>query len=57
MAGVYPSAAAALPAPVNRLPAAHRPLIAWLALCCVLVFAMIVVGGVTRLTHSGLSIT
>jgi heme a synthase len=30
---------------------------AWLLLCCALVLAMIVVGGVTRLTHSGLSIT
>jgi cytochrome c oxidase assembly protein subunit 15 len=29
----------------------------WLLTCCVLVFALIVVGGVTRLTHSGLSIT
>ena len=29
----------------------------WLLACCALVFAMIVVGGVTRLTHSGLSIT
>ena len=29
---------------------------AWLFACCALVFAMIVVGGVTRLTHSGLSI-
>jgi cytochrome c oxidase assembly protein subunit 15 len=29
---------------------------AWLFVCCALVFAMIVVGGVTRLTHSGLSI-
>jgi cytochrome c oxidase assembly protein subunit 15 len=29
---------------------------AWLLICCVLVFAMVVVGGVTRLTHSGLSI-
>lgn len=28
----------------------------WLLICCVLVFAMVVVGGVTRLTHSGLSI-
>jgi cytochrome c oxidase assembly protein subunit 15 len=33
-----------------------HPVAAWLFLCCVLVFAMIVVGGVTRLTHSGLSI-
>ncbi|MBI2311691.1 MAG: COX15/CtaA family protein [Betaproteobacteria bacterium] len=29
---------------------------AWLLVCCALVFTMVVVGGVTRLTHSGLSI-
>ena len=29
----------------------------WLLVCCALVFAIVVVGGVTRLTHSGLSIT
>jgi cytochrome c oxidase assembly protein subunit 15 len=29
----------------------------WLFVCCALVFSLIVVGGVTRLTHSGLSIT
>lgn len=28
----------------------------WLLICCTLVFAMVVVGGITRLTHSGLSI-
>jgi heme a synthase len=28
----------------------------WLLICCTLVFMMVVVGGVTRLTHSGLSI-
>lgn len=28
----------------------------WLLVCCAMVFAMVVVGGVTRLTHSGLSI-
>ncbi len=28
----------------------------WLLVCCALVLAMVVVGGVTRLTHSGLSI-
>ena len=33
------------------------PVAAWLFACCALVFAMVVVGGVTRLTHSGLSIT
>ena len=35
----------------------RRAIVAWLAVCCALVFAMVVVGGVTRLTHSGLSIT
>ncbi len=34
----------------------HRRVAAWLFFCCALVFAMVVVGGVTRLTHSGLSI-
>ena len=27
----------------------------WLGICCVLVFCMVVLGGVTRLTDSGLS--
>jgi cytochrome c oxidase assembly protein subunit 15 len=40
----------------DRREAAARPVAAWLFTCCALVFAMIVVGGVTRLTHSGLSI-
>ena len=35
--------------------ASHR-VATWLFACCALVFAMVVVGGVTRLTHSGLSI-
>jgi len=39
----------------NRTTAARR-VAAWLFICCALVFAMVVVGGVTRLTHSGLSI-
>jgi len=33
-----------------------RGVAVWLLACCVLVFAMVVVGGITRLTHSGLSI-
>ncbi len=32
------------------------PVAVWLLACCALIFAMVVVGGVTRLTHSGLSI-
>ena len=35
---------------------ARRPVAAWLFVCCAMVLAIVVVGGVTRLTHSGLSI-
>ncbi|QJR14323.1 COX15/CtaA family protein [Usitatibacter palustris] len=38
------------------VPAAPRAVAWWLLACCALVFAMVVVGGITRLTHSGLSI-
>ena len=34
----------------------RRAIAAWLLACCALVFAIVVVGGMTRLTHSGLSI-
>ena len=37
-------------------PDPKRAVAAWLFACCALVFAMVVVGGITRLTHSGLSI-
>ncbi len=50
-AAVIPRAAALAGA------AAARPVAIWLFVCCALVFAMVVVGGVTRLSHSGLSIT
>jgi heme a synthase len=33
------------------------PIAAWLFICCTMIFLMVVVGGVTRLTLSGLSIT
>ncbi len=36
--------------------AARRQVAAWLFVCAAMVFATLVVGGVTRLTHSGLSI-
>jgi cytochrome c oxidase assembly protein subunit 15 len=39
-----------------RAVANDRAIAAWLFACCALVFAMIVIGGVTRLTRSGLSI-
>jgi heme a synthase len=35
----------------------RRGVAVWLFVCCALIFAMVVMGGVTRLTHSGLSIT
>src|SRR5437868_4215785 len=34
-----------------------KPVVVWLLSGCFLVFAMVVIGGITRLTHSGLSIT
>ena len=55
-----PSSTVAAPAayPAHSEPAgARRAIAVWLLACCALVFAMVVVGGVTRLTHSGLSIT
>lgn len=42
---------------MNDTPAQNRPLIIWLYICCFMVFAMAVIGAVTRLTESGLSIT
>ncbi len=33
-----------------------KPIAVWLLTCCAFIFAMVVLGGVTRLTHSGLSI-
>jgi len=36
---------------------ASRAVAVWLLLCCAMIFAMVVIGGVTRLTWSGLSIT
>ena len=45
-----------LPAAVDAAPQQNRGVALWLLACCALVFAMVVVGGVTRLTHSGLSI-
>lgn len=42
---------------IEPVPNNRKTVAAWLYVCCALVFAMVVVGGVTRLTHSGLSIT
>jgi cytochrome c oxidase assembly protein subunit 15 len=45
------------PAPARRPQFARRGIALWLGLIFALVVAMIVVGGMTRLTDSGLSIT
>ena len=39
----------------TTIPAQQQRVATWLLVCCALVFAMIVLGGVTRLTGSGLS--
>lgn len=49
-------AVAVSPAARGALPS-ERQVALWLFACCFLVFAMVVVGGLTRLTESGLSIT
>ncbi len=36
-------------------PEADRAVVLWLFLCCAMIFAMVVLGGLTRLTGSGLS--
>lgn len=41
---------------LNPAALGDRAVALWLLACCALVFAMVVVGGITRLTHSGLSI-
>src|SRR3954464_5730701 len=41
--------------PMGLNDGSRKPVGVWLLLCCVLVFGMVVVGGITRLTHSGLS--
>src|SRR5258708_33551022 len=39
-----------------QLASHNRAVAAWLLVCCAFVFAIVVAGGITRLTHSGLSI-
>ncbi|HZT89612.1 MAG TPA: COX15/CtaA family protein [Stellaceae bacterium] len=51
-----------LAAPAPALPRAEagdnlNAVAAWLLTCCAMIFAMVVIGGITRLTLSGLSIT
>ena len=57
MATAFPGAVAQASRAALPSRGAARAVAAWLLVCCALVFALVVVGGVTRLTHSGLSIT
>jgi heme a synthase len=41
---------------MTPVPEARRGVAIWLFICAALVYAVLVVGGITRLTHSGLSI-
>jgi cytochrome c oxidase assembly protein subunit 15 len=52
----YRSGRAHVPIAVPAADASKRPVALWLLACCALVAIMVLVGGVTRLTHSGLSI-
>jgi len=45
------------PDPCAKGAVSGRQIAAWLSACCALIFLMVLVGGVTRLTHSGLSMT
>jgi cytochrome c oxidase assembly protein subunit 15 len=50
-------AAVSLARPAAGTRSADRALAAWLILCAAMIFFMVVIGGITRLTESGLSIT
>jgi cytochrome c oxidase assembly protein subunit 15 len=52
-----PTALAGPVAPVDVAAASLRPIAIWLLCCCGMIFLMVVIGGITRLTLSGLSIT
>ena len=41
----------------SRTVSANHAIAWWLLICCAMIFLMVVIGGVTRLTESGLSIT
>jgi len=46
-----------LPIPAVDQRRVDRPIAIWLLVCCAMIVAMVVIGGITRLTESGLSIT
>jgi cytochrome c oxidase assembly protein subunit 15 len=54
----HPTAATTAIAPITEdTTADHRAVAIWLLACAAMIFIMVVLGGITRLTESGLSIT
>jgi cytochrome c oxidase assembly protein subunit 15 len=47
----------AIALPRAAAPPSERPIALWLLACCAMILLMVVIGGITRLTESGLSIT
>jgi cytochrome c oxidase assembly protein subunit 15 len=47
----------ALASPASSRASADRAIGLWLLACCAMIFLMVLIGGITRLTESGLSIT
>src|SRR6476469_6410153 len=56
-AQILRSASAAADAAAAGRTNPERAIAYWLLVCCGMIFAMVVIGGITRLTLSGLSIT
>lgn len=51
------AASTAVPAPAAARVSSDRAIATWLIFCAAMIFLMVVIGGITRLTESGLSIT
>ncbi len=47
----------ALASPASSRASSDRAIGIWLLACCAMIFLMVLIGGITRLTESGLSIT
>jgi cytochrome c oxidase assembly protein subunit 15 len=56
-AGVFVSFPTAAAVSRARAEASSTPVALWLFLCCAMILVMVALGGITRLTQSGLSIT
>src|SRR5437879_799027 len=55
--GAVSSGIEGTPAKAGSFGGGLQTTVIWLLLCCAMIFVMVVIGGITRLTLSGLSIT